>query len=118
MLKFELETAGALDTAYPVLTTAAMVSKVVGPGRTASVGEHDWYITWASNSTVGAVVIETAPSETYTGTWSPVAPEVVWSAGGKTDHVRYVGNLSATRVRATTTIDGGGVTVRQAGSRP
>lgn len=117
MHKFSLETAGANDSAYPVLTTAAMKSRVVGPGRTASVTEHVWYITWGATSTVGAVVIETAPAEDYTGTWTPVAAELVWSAAAKTDVVRYNGVLAATRVRCTTTTDGGGVTVRHAGAR-
>lgn len=117
MQKFHLQVAGAQNSLYPALTTAAMTSQPVGPGRTASVTDHKWEIVWASDTTTGAVQIETAVSEDYTGAWDPVAPEVVWSAASHVDVVTFRGHLGATRVRATVTIDGAGVTVYQSGVR-
>lgn len=70
-------------------------------------------IKWNSGVNVGEVTIETAPKETYDGTWTPYA--VVTFDGSvtpapKVETVRIQGSFGAFRHRITQELDGGTVT--------
>lgn len=68
------------------------------------------YINWATGVTAGTVVIETADSSTYAGTWAPIATIV--NNGGGTAYIDYVqhpgGGFKAIRHRVSVTVSGGG----------
>lgn len=85
--------------------SGAGVSETVGfAGEPDNVGV---YIVWTGAPTAGSVVIETAHSADYTGTWAQLA-----TATFKTNAVDYFSfeqSLSVVRVRIATAVTGGSV---------
>jgi hypothetical protein len=69
------------------------------------------YVIWSTGVTAGEVVIETADSEDYTGTWAGPLATISFEAN-KTDVVQITGALRAVRARISTTVVGGTVTVK------
>lgn len=67
-------------------------------------------IAWASGVTAGVIVLETAPTQDYAGTWEPMITLSVASAGTppcvQSEALRIAGAFA--RVRVTTTVSGGG----------
>lgn len=63
-------------------------------------------IIWATGVTAGTVVVETAETPTYAGTWSNVT--TVTFTSDKTDIVQWDGPEDAVRARVGTTVSGGG----------
>jgi hypothetical protein len=68
------------------------------------------YVTWSSGVTAGQVVIETADTEAYAGTWAPLA--TLSFGENKQDIVQMTGAFRAIRARISTDVVGGTVTVR------
>lgn len=66
-------------------------------------------ISWATGVTSGTVVIESADSGTYAGTWAPIAT-LVNNGGGTAyqDSVQHPGGFKAIRHRISVTVAGGG----------
>lgn len=67
-------------------------------------------VAWASGVTAGVIVVETAPTQDYAGTWETQITLNVTTAGTppcvQSEAVRIAGAFA--RVRVTTTVSGGG----------
>ena len=67
-------------------------------------------VAWATGVTAGIIVLETAPSMDYTGTWDPMITLNVTAASTppslQSEALAVVGAVA--RVRVTTTVSGGG----------
>lgn len=68
------------------------------------------YIVFAAGSAAGTVLVEAAHDGTYTGTWS-VLSTVNWAAASRVHHVAITGCHLAVRVRVSSDITGGSVTI-------
>ncbi len=64
------------------------------------------YIVWGAGVTAGTIVIESAHSRDYTGTWANMAT-VAWSSESREDLVQITGVMAACRVRISSTITNG-----------
>jgi hypothetical protein len=69
------------------------------------------YIEWSSGVSGGVVTIEEAWDQGYTGVWSVIA-NITTSAASSTDVYHQTGSFRALRVRISTVVAGGTVTVR------
>lgn len=87
-----------------VTTGTAVVSRLAPQQCRAGVV----YVNWGAGTTAGAVIVESAATTTYAGTWVPLAT-VAWSAASKTDLVAITGVHGAIRTRVSVTITGGTV---------
>lgn len=74
--------------------------------------ELNFYIVPTGTISGGAVILETAESATYSGTWSALA-DAITLVDGTTIHRSFTGAFQAVRARVSTEVTGGGsVTVR------
>ena len=72
--------------------------------------EYGFYVEFDHTSAAGQVVIETASSPTYAGTWAILAT-VNWSAIDKCHYVALTNALRCVRARISTAVTSGTVTV-------
>ena len=113
---------GATNYTYPINATLGTwtLQDVATSGNgdaidfNASVGSVVLYVSWSAGCSAGVLVVETAASASYAGTWAPLAT-VTWSAASKTDIVQIIAPVEALRVRISTPISGGTVTVTATG---
>ena len=101
--------------------TAANTVGLVG-GNTASAisgaaqcTEYGIYVEFDGTSAAGTVLIETASSPTYSGTWAVLAT-VNWGAANKSHYVALTNSLLAVRARISSAITSGTVTVTAVGN--
>ena len=73
------------------------------------------YVVWAASSAAGQVVIETAESTGYTGTWAPLAT-VNFSVASKADVVNIIAPMRFVRARIASAITSGSVTIKAQGA--
>ena len=78
--------------------------------------ETTHYIEWGEGVAAGVVEIESAPRETYTGTWAPISTVTFSGTAPKTDYVRVQGNYAALRHRVSTIVVDGTVSSKITGS--
>jgi hypothetical protein len=72
--------------------------------------ESTFYVVWNHTSGAGSVVVETAHSPSYTGTWANLAT-ANWSAIDKITSISISGVYAAVRVRIATAVTSGAVDV-------
>ena len=82
--------------------TAAIIERQT----VANVREFTVYVVFSAGCSAGAVVVEAAHSEDYTGTWSNLGT-VNWAAASRAHPVSVTGCHIAIRVRISTAIVGG-----------
>lgn len=92
----------------PLLTNVTTGSAVVGRSAPQQCRAGVVYVNWGAGTGAGAVIVESANSTTYAGTWIPLAT-VAWSAAGKADLVAITGVHGAIRTRISVTVTGGTV---------
>jgi hypothetical protein len=97
------------------LTDSGAVSTVIGPAVLSQVNESVFYVTFSSGSSAGTVVVEGAPYDDYSGTWSNLAT-VNFAAASRTHRVIATGVHLALRLRITSAITSGTVTGDYAGN--
>lgn len=101
----------AIGTPVQLMTAAATgTGTAIGPGTMTQCRETAFYVVWSSGTGAGVVVIETAHTSTFAGTWAPLAT-VSWSTANKQDVVQITGAHAAIRPRISTTVTGGTVDV-------
>lgn len=88
-----------------VTNTTACIS------ASAQVTEYGIYVDFAAGSAAGTVLIETASDPSYSGTWAVLAT-INWSAASKCHYTALTNTLRCLRVRISSAITGGSVTVR------
>ena len=96
--------------AQSALDTVGLVASAGIRYEAAKYSETAFYIAFGAGTSAGAVVIETAATPDYTGTWANLST-ITWSAASKTHHVAITGVFRALRARISTAIVGGTVTV-------
>lgn len=69
----------------------------------ATVKEHVFYATWGAGTTAGSVIIETAASSDYSGTWATLTT-VSWATASTTAIYKYTGCLAYVRARIGTRV--------------
>ena len=87
-------------------------------GSAPQIGYHH-HIKWASGVTAGAVTIECADDDDYTGTWASMMVVTFSGTAPNQDYVYTPGRPKAIRHRVSTTVSGGAspsVTTRLVGS--
>lgn len=89
---------------------------VVGPSIPTQDQEVSFTIAWGTGVSAGAVKIESAPDENYTGTWAVFATVTYVSGAPICDVVQITGNACAYRARISTAITGGTVDVTFVGN--
>lgn len=94
-----------------VLQSAATTGNGTAIDSAGQCKEHTVEIQWATSTSAGAITVETAPSKSYAGTWTPVAVVTYTSGSPKTESVQWTGYEGAIRARISTTVSGGTVTV-------
>lgn len=102
---------------------AARFHKLLLNGETAvdtkgNVGSHapqsdriTFHLKWGTGVTAGAVVIEVADSDDYTGTWSNLDTMTYSTGSPHADHYVATGPFLAIRARISTLVEGGTVSV-------
>lgn len=96
-------------------TSVQLLSAATASGATGTVTsafmprcrESAIYIQWGAGTSSGGVTIESAHSESYTGTWAPLVTKA-WAAASSEDIVQITGIHGAIRTRISTVIGGGG----------
>lgn len=96
--------AQALQTAV----SAQDAATTIGSGIMSRCRETAIYIHWSAGAAAGAVVVESAFAEAFTGTWANLAT-VNWVSANRVDIVQITGVHGALRTRISTTITGGTV---------
>lgn len=91
-----------------LLVNATTGSAVVGRSAPQQCRAGVVYVNWGAGTGAGTVIVESANSISYTGTWVPVST-VAWSAAGKADLVAITGIHGALRTRISVTVTGGTV---------
>lgn len=98
-------TAQKLLSAKSTLNAAALVgSSYMGQCRETAI-----YVDWGTGVASGAVQIETAVDDNYTGTWAPLQLVTFAAAAPKQDVVQITGVHWAIRTRISTVLAGGTV---------
>lgn len=101
---------------FPVLLDAVTTgSGTMKQADLANVTELAIYVLFSAGVSAGVLSIETAPTSDYAGTWA-VLGTVSWSAADKCHYTAITGAFGAVRVRITTTVVNGTVTVKAVGN--
>lgn len=79
--------------------------------------EYGVYVEFAGGSSAGTVLIETASTPTYSGTWAVLAT-VNWAADNKCTYVALTNAIRTFRARISSTVTGGNVTVTAIANEP
>jgi hypothetical protein len=96
---------------YSLLDAVTTGSGTLNQADMANVTELGVYVLFGASVSAGVLVIETAPTDDYAGTWAVLAT-INWSAASKCHYTAVTGAMGAVRVRITTTVVGGTVTVK------
>lgn len=96
-----LNAASVQDTAVPVTAPVVMACQ-----------ETAIYVEWGTGVTAGAVIIESAFTATYAGTWAPLVTVTFAATAPKVDIVQITGVHGTLRTRISTTVANGTVTTR------
>lgn len=104
-----------LDTLLLDAKTALNAQGVIGVADMANLSEIAFYVDFDHTSAAGVVLIETASSETYAGTWA-VLSTVTWAAIDKAHYVAVTGVFRAVRARISSAVTSGTVSVRAVGN--
>lgn len=95
------------------LAVPSLVAATTGTGAVVDFGGMtsglSIYVDWAAGVSAGVVVVETAPSPTYAGTWALL--QTFTFSGGAVAFDRVAGALLSVRARVTTNVVGGTVSV-------
>jgi len=86
------------------------VSDEIGPNDNANINELTYYIVFGTGVISGAVQPETSHLSGYTGTWSPEGSPVS-SGNNVVKHVSVTGVTQIRRVRISTVLGGGTVSI-------
>jgi len=86
------------------------LSDEIGPVELANIDEITYYFVFSAGTSAGAVQPETAHLTGYTGTWSPEGTAVTFG-DNVVKHVSITGVSQVRRVRISTGLTGGTVTV-------
>ena len=97
-----------LDAVSANGTTGAV--NVLGQAR-----EHAVYVEYGAGVSAGEVTVETASEKAFSGTWD-VLTVIAWAAASRSHSYRTTGAYGAIRVRVTSAIVGGTVTVTYVGN--
>lgn len=95
--------------------TAANTAGYINPVSAAHSTEFGFYIEFDHTSAAGQVLIETADSDDYAGTWAILAT-VNWSAIDKCHYVALTNAVRSIRARISTAVTSGTVTVKAVGN--
>lgn len=76
-----------------------------------SVGELTYYIVFGPGTSAGAIQVESAHENGYTGTWAPEGPPIAWVAASRVHKLNIQGISYVSRARISTAIVGGTVTI-------
>ena len=87
------------------------VSDELKPTDLGSVNELSLYIVFGAGTSAGAIQVESAHLEGYTGTWAAEGSPVAWAAANRVHKVSIAGESYVTRARISTGIVGGTVDV-------
>ena len=87
------------------------VSDELKPTDLGSVNELSLYIVFGAGTSAGAIQVESAHLEGYTGTWAAEGSPVAWAAANRVHKVSIAGASYVTRARISTGIVGGTVDV-------
>lgn len=87
------------------VTTGASAAKVLSATR-----EITMYAIFSAGVGAGAVQLETAPTEDYAGTWSPIGSPLGFAVSSA-KHISSTGVMGAVRARVSTDVTGGTVDV-------
>jgi hypothetical protein len=104
-----------LDKVLIDAETAINTAGAIGVSDIAQIVEMGIYVEFSSPAAAGTVLIETASSESYAGTWAVLAT-VNWAAGDKCHFVALTGCYRVIRARISSAITSGTVTVRAVGN--
>jgi len=97
--------------AESLINTAGVMGGVGGAINVSSQAtEYGFYVEFDGTSAAGQVVIETASSPTYSGTWAILAT-VNWAAINKCHYVALTNALRCVRARIAIAVTDGAVTV-------
>lgn len=95
-----------LDAKTAINTTT---NATVGSSYMSQCRESAIYVDWSTSISAGAVTIESAVDENYTGTWAPLIVVTYASGSPKQDIVQITGVHWAIRTRISTAMTGGTV---------
>ena len=90
--------------------SAANTVGLIPKAQVSNVRELAFYVHFGTGTSAGQVVVECAHSIDFTGTWANLAT-VNWAAANRVHNVAITGVHLAVRVRISTEITGGTVTV-------
>lgn len=95
-------------TARKLIDTKSALSTAVADGsHGGNCRESAVYVDWGTNVTSGAVTVETAVDQNYTGTWAPLQVVTFSATAPKQDVVQVTGVHWAIRTRISTVVAGG-----------
>ncbi len=97
-----------------VLIDALTLINTTGNVNIADIANSDelaFYVEFDHTSSAGVVLIETASSDTYAGTWAVLAT-ITWSAIDKCHYVAVSTPVRAVRARISSAVTAGTVSVR------
>lgn len=83
----------------------------------AQLTEIAFYTEFDHTSAAGVVLIETASSDTYAGTWAVLAT-ITWAAIDKCHYTAITGAFRSVRARISSAVTSGTVSVRMVGNIP
>lgn len=90
-----------------VLSASNDAFLALGAGDASRCRQLTGYVEWGSGVTSGAIMMESAPHENYTGTWKSHATITFGGTAPNTDTAQVLGPLGAVRFRVSTVIAGG-----------
>ena len=99
-----------LELRQTLLSAATTGSGVASLGRASNAGIWTFHITGSAGVGAGAVIIETAPTAAYAGTWAVLGGPVTVVAS-TTLSVHFESSARHVRARISTEVTGGTVTV-------
>lgn len=92
-----------------LVAKSALNASVADGGRMANCRESAVYVDWGVNVTSGAVTVESAVDQNYTGTWAPLVVVTFSATAPKQDVVQITGVHWSIRTRISTVLAGGTV---------
>ena len=80
---------------------------ILGSAYCARAREWMFYILFGAGTSAGAITIESAHDETFSGTWAAQGSVVSWAAASRVHTVGLTGAFKCLRARISTAIVGG-----------
>lgn len=87
----------------------------VGVSDSAQLAECAFHVEFDGTSAAGVVLIETASSPTYGGTWATLAT-ITWAAASRSHYAAITGVFMCIRARISSAVTSGTVTVKFVGN--